>query len=334
MINVTTCTYNNFLKHASSNVRVAFTDKNDTPQVVQKNNYYPWLHSLLSKYGTQAFGLRMAEKYDEPYLYGRNRYLYNSKELVPDVNLNWYDYGARFYDPQLGRWHSVDPMAELSRRWSSYTYAYNNPERFIDPDGMYIIYDFNGNPHVISDIDVRDGNLDEDNQNENNSPIDPGDDPPKGVEIKIPAKDDNKTGNLNSSKPNEQANSGGDGDDRPFIKSPYYPYCESESSLKNLYYNWEYAWNHIDQYFEGDCNKGEAPKPVQIFVGSVFPPTSAVTNANTVVTGTNTFTGDNVSTLSRTVASPVSIILIFAPVPWPTGIIWDISWDSYDTYPK
>jgi RHS repeat-associated protein len=91
--------------------------------VVQETHYEP--------FGLELAGIGYIA---DPTL--EDKFTYNGKEKVDDMAMNWLDYGARNYDARLGRWWSVDPMAGQMRRWSPYAYAFNNPLRFIDPDGL------------------------------------------------------------------------------------------------------------------------------------------------------------------------------------------------------
>lgn len=67
----------------------------------------------------------------------QNSYLYNGKELLDKLNLNLYDFGARYFDPVIGRWTSPDPMSHLREWVSPYNFVQNNPLNRIDPDGRF-----------------------------------------------------------------------------------------------------------------------------------------------------------------------------------------------------
>ncbi|WP_312922447.1 RHS repeat-associated core domain-containing protein [Empedobacter brevis] len=53
-----------------------------------------------------------------------------------------YDYGARNYDPAIGRWFNMDPMAGKWNSYSPYNFTLNNPINFIDPDGEDVYIHF------------------------------------------------------------------------------------------------------------------------------------------------------------------------------------------------
>jgi RHS repeat-associated protein len=96
----------------------------------EEHHYYP-------------FGLEMAAISSKTIKnsYIANRYLFNGKKFESgEFNDGWssnlYDFGARLNDPQTGRFISMDPKASKMPAWSPYSAFYNNPIRFIDPDGQ------------------------------------------------------------------------------------------------------------------------------------------------------------------------------------------------------
>jgi RHS repeat-associated protein len=106
-------------------------------KIVQENHYYP--------YGLNIKGLEyIAPPFENTYN------LYNGKEMVLKNQLEWNDYGARYYDPQIGRWHVVDPMAEKAQGWTPYRYCFDNPVNLIDPDGMW-----EGDGDPLDDMRIR-----------------------------------------------------------------------------------------------------------------------------------------------------------------------------------
>ena len=127
------------------NIRLRYT-KTETQglTILEENHYYP--------FGLKHNGFNSDHKIFEfndgtntvvltPVTPSRKetyKYKFNGKEFQDEFNINLYDYGARNYDPALGRWMNIDFLAEQYYSESPYSYTLNNPVVYIDPDGMSV----------------------------------------------------------------------------------------------------------------------------------------------------------------------------------------------------
>ncbi len=105
------------------NVRVSYgRDSAGNIEVMDKNDYYPFGMNHLNPDSESYFGQSSYKNYK-----------YNGKELQ---ETGMYDYGARFYMPDIGRWGVVDPLAESHPEMTPFRYSFNNPINAVDPTGM------------------------------------------------------------------------------------------------------------------------------------------------------------------------------------------------------
>ena len=82
---------------------------------------------------------KLSANFEAPLGVEANNYQYNGKENE-DFGLQWMDYGARWYNPQINRWGQIDPLAEKYYAWNGYNYVLGNPVKLIDPDGRNTAY--------------------------------------------------------------------------------------------------------------------------------------------------------------------------------------------------
>ena len=117
----------NYTDHLG-NVRLSYMDNNGTTEIVEENNYNPFgLQHKGYNDGVSPLGNSVAKKWR-----------YNGVELEEGLGLDLYEMDWRGYDASLGRFMTIDPLAELFEQLdkSPYAFAWNNPLFYNDPLGL------------------------------------------------------------------------------------------------------------------------------------------------------------------------------------------------------
>jgi RHS repeat-associated protein len=114
-----------FLKDHLGSVRATVLDSAGAP-VIGYDDYDPWGYPLAQR--TKAI--------PNAYLQGASKNKFTGKEYDDEYGVNWLHFPYRSYDPEIGRWMVKDPLEMKYPSWSPYVYTFNNPFRFVDPDGL------------------------------------------------------------------------------------------------------------------------------------------------------------------------------------------------------
>ena len=108
--------YHYYLKDYLGNNRITVSLADG--RIEEVNHYYP-------------FGGLMGDSRNT----GLQPYKYIGKELDRTHGLDWYDHGARHYDPVTGRWNVMDALAEKYYPWSPYVSCGDDPVNNLDLNG-------------------------------------------------------------------------------------------------------------------------------------------------------------------------------------------------------
>ncbi len=134
----------NYTDHLG-NIRLSYgVDPNTgSTKILEENHYYPFglkhsgynmSYSTYQKIQSGVIAIRVASAYQPNY-----NYKYNEKEFQDELSLNLYNYGARNYDPAIGRWMNIDPLAEKYPHNGAYNFSENRVVDGRELEGLEVV---------------------------------------------------------------------------------------------------------------------------------------------------------------------------------------------------
>jgi RHS repeat-associated protein len=94
--------------------------------LMEENHYYPYGLTITTSY--------IGAIPNKNLLTGKPL---EKQEFADGTGLDWYNFDVRPYDPQIGRWHNPDILADAAPNWSPYRYSFSDPANYTDESGMW-----------------------------------------------------------------------------------------------------------------------------------------------------------------------------------------------------